>query len=93
MYDKYKNIDEKTTQYVTFEPHTNPKESEEFTEYCITKFENGINAPYLMYDKDNNWIGTTSFDPYNEKRIAESGIYIFSDYWVMVIQKKEVKLC
>lgn len=82
MYEIYKDIPEYVTRYVTFESYDNPMEAKQFIEDSVSRFENSKNAGYVMYEKDSgDFIGTTSFDPNWEQSIAESGIFMFEDYW------------
>lgn len=82
FYRKYSNVTENETQYVTFEPYNNRMEVKEYIDYSIKSFEDGESAVYCMFKKNSdNFIGTASFDPSWDKSIAESGVFIFEEYW------------
>lgn len=82
LYDKYSNLTSEETQYVTFEPYDNRKEVKNFIDGAVENFENGDSAGYYMIKLDGyDLIGTASFDPSWEQSIAESGVFIFKQYW------------
>ncbi len=83
FFNKYKEINKFETEYVTFEPYNSRIEAKDYIEYSIDKFDKGESVSYfiLLKEENNKWIGMTGFNPTWEKSIAESGIFIFKDYW------------
>lgn len=85
IYDLYSSVSTEESQYVTFTPYTSRVEAKQFIDNSVERFEEGdganyiINIPDEQYDKP--FIGTASFDPDWEKSIAESGIFLFKQFW------------
>jgi len=82
LYKKFSNVSIKDTKYVTFTPYESRIEVKNYLDHCINQFENGESVSYFMFLKDTDeFIGTTGFEPSWDKSIAESGIFLFRDYW------------
>lgn len=82
LYEKYSNLDSDETKYVTFEPYENRKQVKEFIDSSVESFEKGESAGYYMLELDSyDLIGTTGFSPSWDQSIAESGVFIFEEYW------------
>ncbi|WP_181685529.1 GNAT family N-acetyltransferase [Halorhabdus salina] len=48
---------DKITEYVTWEPYSNPKQAFEWVETCGTEFENGDTGTYVVRPKDGDRAG------------------------------------
>jgi len=82
LYKKFSNVSEEDTKYDTFTPYESRIEVKEYIDHCINQFENGESASYFMFLKDSDeFIGTTGFEPSWNKSIAESGVFLFREYW------------
>ena len=86
MYELYSAADVTETQFVTFTPHSSIHETREWMDASIEKFDTGKSAGYFLFETDKNgnpedFIGTAGFTPSWEKSIAESGIFLFEEYW------------
>lgn len=82
IYNKYSELSDEETQFVTFNPYENRKQVKDFIDDSIKKFNEGESASYFLFNTMNyDFIGTASFDPSWEKSIAESGVFLFKDYW------------
>lgn len=85
IYDLYSSVSIEESQYVSFDSYTSRVEAKQFIDNAVERFEEGdganyiINIPDKQYDKP--FIGTASFDPDWEKNIAESGIFLFKQFW------------
>lgn len=79
---KYSNLSSEETRYVVSQPYNNRKEVKQSIEDSIEDFENGDSAGYYMQKVDGyDLIGTASFEPSWDQSIAESGVFIFKEYW------------
>lgn len=87
LHKKYAQLDPETTQYTSFEPHTTLQETLNWIHSHQGEFENGSEARYFIFPKDatnystDNLIGTTGIEPDWKKNTAESGIFLFKEYW------------
>lgn len=86
IYNRYSSVTTDETKFVKFSPHSCIKESYEWMNSSIDKFDSGESAGYFLFTIDTNgdcenFIGTASFDPTWERNIAESGIFLFKKYW------------
>jgi RimJ/RimL family protein N-acetyltransferase len=82
LYQRYSSIPEENTAGVTFDPYETMKEAKDFLEESQSEFEDGENAAYLMkLSETDEWIGVTNLVIKWDRKIAESGIYIFEEYW------------
>jgi RimJ/RimL family protein N-acetyltransferase len=84
MYELHSEVPSHTTRFVTWSPHENRKQTKEYIDNSIDKFESGESAGYIITRKDDEQdaiLGTTGFSPSWEQSIAESGIFLFEDYW------------
>lgn len=85
IYDLYSSVSEEESQYVTFNSYDSRIEAKEFIDHAVERFNEGsganymINIPSKQYEKP--FIGTASFDPDWEKSIAESGVFLFKQFW------------
>lgn len=82
MFQRYSNIPEENTAGVTFEPYENMIEAKEFLESSEREFKEGESGSYIMrLTETGEWIGTAGLDIRWDRKIAESGIYLFEEYW------------
>lgn len=81
LYEYYSPKNNTEYEFAPFMPHTSVMDTKNWVDKSIKKFENSESAGYFIFDKEDNFIGTTSFDPKWDKNIAESGIFLFRDYW------------
>jgi ribosomal-protein-alanine N-acetyltransferase len=85
IYDIYSSVSEKESQYVTFTSYESRIEAKQFIDNAVERFNEGdganyiINIPEKQYEKP--FIRTTSFDPSWDKSIAESGVFLFKEFW------------
>lgn len=81
LYQRYSSIPEENTAGVTFDPYETMKEAKDFLEQSKSEFEDGENATYLMKLSETcEWIGITNLVIKWDRKIAESGIYLFEEY-------------
>lgn len=81
LYEHYSSDNNTEYDFAPFMPHNSIIETKNWIDKSIKKFKDGNSAGYFIFDSKNNFIGTTSFDPDWNKNIAESGIFLFKDYW------------
>lgn len=84
VYELLSDLPNYTTQYVGFSELDCRIDAKEYIDDAVDRFESGESAGYAIIrigDDEETVIGTTSFDPSWDQGIAESGIYLFEDYW------------
>jgi len=82
MFQRYSSIPKENTSGVTFEPYENMSQAKEFREDSQEEFETGQNASYVLKLRETGeWIGVASLHIRWERHVAESGIYLFEEYW------------
>ena len=82
FYEAHADTPPHATTHVTFTPHQHPIEAKRVIGDAVEAFEEGNRASYAMYEKESGeWIGTTGFDADWEQDIAQSGIFLFEEYW------------
>lgn len=85
IYDICSSVSEEESQYVTFSSYDGRIEAKEFIDNSVERFNKGDGANYMMNIPDKKYekpfIGTTSFDPDWDKSIAESGVFMFKQFW------------
>ena len=81
-YNKFSELDPQTTKYVSFDSHESVTESKEYMDRVEEEYKSGEQASYLMeLRQTGDWIGTGTLDITWDRKIAESGIYLFEEYW------------
>ncbi len=75
--------DPKVTKYVTWNTHQSLKDTREFMEFSLGKYENKELAPWGMEWKENGkLIGTIDFVSWDiRNRVGEIGYVLSRDYW------------
>lgn len=82
MFQRYSSIPEENTTGVTFEPYETMDEAKEFLERSKREFNEGESATYVMrLCETGDWIGISGLEIRWDRKVAESGIYLFEDYW------------
>lgn len=76
------SLSEEDTQHVTFSPHETMIEAQEVLERSEEDYYQGESVNYAMYTKDDNsFIGTCSFEVDWNRKKAESGVFLYPEYW------------
>lgn len=82
FYDKFANITPKSAEGVNFEPFDSVIEAKDRFEQSREDFNSGERARYAMIlREDSTFIGTTGLDIRWDRDIAESGVFVFEEFW------------
>lgn len=83
MYDYSKSAD--VTKYLTWTPHTTPKQTENYIKLLQKQYQNGSFFDWgLLYKEDMRFIGTCGFTSFDyEENKAEIGYVLAEPYWGM----------
>lgn len=82
VFERNKNLNQETTQYVSFSPYETMKEAKDFVESNKEEYNNGDAASYAIFKKETDeWIGTTGLEIDWERKKAESGVFLYPEFW------------
>ncbi|WP_208588799.1 GNAT family N-acetyltransferase [Gracilibacillus suaedae] len=84
---------EEVSKYVTWDTHQSLKETLEFVEYIISRYESNYLAPWAIEMKEmQQMVGTIDFVSWDtHQHIAEIGYVIAQEYWGKGIVTEAVK--
>lgn len=76
------NKAEKITKFMSWKPHSNIKETEEFVYSLVDKFEKSKSINYMLIEKStNNFIGMGGLSTYWDKEYGQLGCWLKPKYW------------
>jgi len=82
LFEKNTEITREHTKYVSFSPYKQMIEGKEYLEHTKKEFENGDAASYAIFKEETDeFIGTTGLEIDWEQRKAESGVFLYPEYW------------
>lgn len=73
---------EKITEFMSWEPHSNIKETEELVESWVQDFEQGNSINYMLIEKDSKeFIGMGGLSTYWEREYGQLGCWLIPKFW------------